>query len=258
MKRAFYFCLVVLLLAVAGRSQQSSTSTKPAQKNDPGTGKPAANPKKKLLEADLQGFELSDDKNVHTTVGGTRGVENALSLATLLAPKVAKLYGSSALFQWSTKNPGDGYIFTIVDEDEARVVREQLKDQSYRLADGLSKLKAGETYQWKVQVLPQTVPGVGSDFMMVSDQERQQIDKDLAAVSTGDPYEAGFKRARVFVEHHLWFDAIGAYSELIEKYPSRAELYEDRGAIYSSMAVTRELGEKDRAKAAALQSGGAH
>lgn len=252
MKRALYFCLAALLLAVAGRSQQSSTPAKPAQKNDSATGKPAANPKKKLLDADLQGFELSDDKNVHTTVGGTRGVENALSLATLLAPKVAKLYGSSALFQWSTKSPGDGYIFTIVDEDEARVVREQLKDQSYKLADGLSKLKPGETYQWKVQVLPQTVPGVGSDFMMVSDEERQQVDKDLAAIPAGDPYEAGFRRARVFVAHHLWFDAIGAYTELIEKYPNRAELYEDRGAIYSSIEATRKLGEADRAKAASL------
>jgi Domain of Unknown Function (DUF928) len=252
MKRAFYFCLLAFLVAGAGGAQQSSTPTKPAG------SKPGTNPKKKLLDADLQGFELSDDKNVHTTVGGTRGVENALSLATPLAPKVAKLYGPSALFQWSTKSQGDGYIFTIVDEDEARVVREQLKDQNYKLADGMSKLKPGETYQWKVQVLPQTVPGVGSDFMVVSDQERQQIEKDLAAIPTGDAYESGFARARVFVAHHLWFDSIGAYTELIEKFPDRAQLYEDRGAIYSTIDATRKLGEADRAKAVALQSGSAH
>ena len=246
---------LVLVLATSAWSQQPSASTgKPGQKSDSTSGKSATNPKKKLLDADLQGFELSDDKSANLRTGGgqTRGVENALSLATLLAPKVARLYGASALFQWSTKSPGDGYIFTIVDEDEARVVREQLKDQSYKLAAGLDKLKPGETYQWKVQVLPQTVPGVGSDFMVVSDEERQQIDKQLAALSAADPYDNGFRRARVFVAHHLWFDAIGAYTELIEKYPSRAELYEDRGAIYSSIEATRKLGEADRAKAANL------
>lgn len=250
MKRAFYFCLVVFLLARAGSSQQSSTPAKPT------APKPGANPKKKLLDADLQGFELSDDKNVHTTVGGTRGP--AAPLATLLAPKMAKLYGPSALFQWSTTSHNEGYIFAIVDDDEARVVREQVKDPSYELPAGLDKLKPGETYQWRVQVLPHTAPGEGLDFMVVSAEERQQIEKELAAIPAGDAYEAGFARARLFVAHHLWFDSIGAYTELIEKFPNRAELYEDRGAIYSSVDVTRELGEKDRAMAAKLQSGGGH
>lgn len=252
MKCVFGFFLVALLLAVAGRSQQPSSPAKPAQKNDPSTGKPGANPKKKLLEADLQGFELSDDKsfNMHTGGGQTRGP--AAPLAALLAPRMAKLYGPSALFQWSTTSHNDGYIFTIFDEDEARIVREQLKDPSYKLPPGLDKLKPGENYQWRVQVLPQTIPAEGLDFMVVNAEERQQIEKELAAIPTSDPYDAGFARARVFVAHHLWFDAVGAYTELIEKYPKRAELYEDRGAIYSSVEATRKLGEADRAKAASL------
>jgi Domain of Unknown Function (DUF928) len=252
MKRALYFCLMALLLAWVGRAQQSATPAKPA------ASKPGANPKKKLLDADLQGFELSDDKNVHTTVGGTRGEH---PLAKLLAPRVARIYGPSALFQWSVENPNngkEGYVFTVVDEDEARIVREQVTAPSYKLPAGFSKLRPGESYYWRVQVLPYTMLGEGQDFMMVSAEEGKQIEKELAGIPAGDPYETGFARARIFVAHHLWFDSIGAYTELIEKFPDRAQLYEDRGAIYSSIEATRELAEKDRAKAAALQSGSAH
>ena len=253
MKSSLCISTLVLVLAASAWSQQPSTSTgKPGQKSDSTSGKSATNPKKKLLDADLQGFELSDDKsaNLHTGGGQTRG--GGAPLATLLAPKMAKLYGPSALFQWRTTGSNEGYILTIFDEDEARVVREQVKDPSYKLSSGLDKLKPGENYQWRVQVLPQTIPAEGLDFTVVSAEERQQIEKDLAVISAADPYEAGFRRARVFVDHHLWFDAIGAYTELIEKYPNRAELYEDRGSIYSSIEATRKLGEADRAKAANL------
>lgn len=241
MKRIFSLCVLILLFAVPGGSQQSS----------PSTTKPAANPKKKLLDSDLQGFDLSDDKsgNVHTQVGGTRGASPPV---TYLAPKSAKLYGTSALFQWEPKIPSEGFILTIVDEDETRIARQPLKDPSYKLSAEISKLQPGETYTWRVQVLPQTVAVEGADFTVVTAAERQKIEKELAAIPAGDSYESGFARARVFVAHHLWFDAIGAYTDLIEKYPARAQLYEDRGAIYSTLEATRKLGEADKAKAATL------
>jgi hypothetical protein len=243
MKRAFYFSVLwMFLLGSACQAQQP-----PAQSN-----KPAANPKKKLLDSDLEGFDTSGDKsgNVKTTVGGTRGVEDPS--ATLLAPKSAKLYGPSAVFQWETKGRSEGSVILIVDEDETRIVKEQVKDPSYKLSAALSKFQPGQDYYWKIQVLPRTIPGEPSKFTMVSAEERKQIEKELAAVHAGDPYDAGFARARVFVAHHLWFDAIGAYSDLIEKFPDRAQLYEDRGSIYSTMEVTRKLGEADKAKAASL------
>lgn len=253
MNRLCFFCVLLFLLAAPCRAQQPAT--KPGQKPD--AAAPPAKPKKKLLDADLQGFDLSGGKSpgVNTTVGGTRGGNPPV---TYLAPKAAKLYGPSALFQWESKIPSQGFILTIVDEDETRIAREQLKDPSYKLSSEISKLQPGETYTWRVQVLPQTVAVEGSDFTVVTADERQEIEKEIAAIPTGDPYETGFARARVFVAHHLWFDAIGAYTDLIEKFPDRAQLYEDRGAIYSMIEATRKLGETDRAKAAALESGSAH
>src|SRR5271163_372672 len=192
MKRTFCFSILLVLFAATCQAQQP-----PAQ-----GAKPAVNTKKKLLDSDLQGFDLSDDKsgNVHTQVGGTRGGGNPP--VTYLAPKSAKLYGPSALFQWESKIPSQGFILTIVDEDETRMARAQLKDPSYKLSTEIGKLQPGETYTWRVQVLPQTVAVEGSDFTMVTADERQKIEKELAAVPAGDPYESGFARARIFVKHH--------------------------------------------------------
>jgi len=232
-----------------GQSQQSSA---PPAKAPAKTNQAPATAKRKLSDADLSGFDLSDDKaqKVSTTVGGTRGVD--IPSATLLAPKIAKLYGASALFQWAPIGPTDGYIFTIVDDDETQLVRQQSKDPSFELS-GLGKLKPGETYTWRVQALPRTVPGEGLKIMVVSAAERQKIEKGLAAIPASDPYETGLARARVFVEHKLWFDAIGAYTDLIEKFPERAQPYEDRGAIYAKIDVTHKRGEADLAKAANLK-----
>jgi hypothetical protein len=245
MKRLSVLCALFVLVVVPGSSQQP-----PASKSGSST---AGKPKPKLTDADLSGFDLSDDKSkkVTTNSGGTRGGVEIPS-ATLLAPKTAKLYGSSALFQWAPLGPTDGYIFTIVDDDETQVVRQQSKDPNYKLSS-LGKLKPGEVYHWKVQALPRTVPGEPLDIKVVSVVERQKIDKELAAIPGGDPYETGLARARVFVQHKLWFDAIGAYTDLIEKFPDRAQPYEDRGALYSKIDATHKRGEADLAKAATLK-----
>jgi hypothetical protein len=268
MKRLSWLSAMVLLLAAIGPAQESSSppskspagtkldenglvvlqsddKTKKVQTSSGGT-------RKKLSDADLSGFDLSDDKSkkVITNSGATRGTE--IPSAILLAPRIGKLYGASALFQWAPIGPTDGYIFTIVDDDETRLVRQESKDPVYKLS-GLGKLKAGEVYHWKVQALPRTVPGEPLDFKVVSAIERLKIDKELAAIPAGDPYDAGLARARVFVQHKLWFDAIGAYTDLIEKFPDRAQPYEDRGALYSKIDVTHKRGEGDLAKAATLK-----
>lgn len=247
MKRLLFFCALLLLAVVPCSSQQPAASKSGSNANS------AAKPKAKLTDADLSGFDLSDDKSrkVISSSGGTRGVD--IPSATLLAPKIARLYGASALFQWAPIGPTDGYIFTIVDDDETQLVRQQSKDPSFELSGGLGKLKPGESYTWRVQALPRNVPGEGLKVVVVSAAERRQIDKELAAIPGGDPYDTGLARARVFVKYHLWFDAIGGYTDLIEKFPDRAQPYEDRGAIYAKIDVTHKRGEADLAKAANLK-----
>ncbi len=240
---------MLLAAASAVHSQQSPASQ---------GGKPSANvpadstvkPKKKL-DADLSGFDLTDEKSkkMSTMFGGSRGA--AFPSATLYAPKRAKLYGSAALFQWASEGRNDGYVLLITDEDETQIVKQAVKDPSYRLPP-IVKFEPGQTYYWRVQVLPATVGGDPQEIQVVSAAERTEIDRAIAGAPAGDPYQAGLARANIYTAHGLWFDAVGTYSDLIAKYPDRAEPYDKRGRIYSLIDATSKLSAADAAKAASL------
>jgi hypothetical protein len=240
MKRFIFAAAVVVFLAASAPAQSTAQA-----------GGSKATTKKKLDDSDLKGFDVSDPKSVGHTAGGLTRGDIKIPSAKLLAPATAKLYGADALFQWAPIGPTDGYMFFIVDDDETQLVRQKLSETSFKLTS-LGKLKPGETYGWKIQTLPSSVPGEAQRIVVVGGAERQKIAAELAA-KPGDSYDAAFARARVFVAHKLWFDAIGAYTDLIEKFPDRAQPYEDRGAIYSQVEATKKRGEADLAKAATLK-----
>ncbi len=227
-------------------------AARPQQAQDPKADASGAKPKRKL-DADLSGFDVSDksDKKVSTVLGGSRGA--AVPSATLLAPKRAKLYGSSALFPWTFAGHNEGYVIIVTDEDETQLVHQQVKEAHYILDAARTKLEPGQVYYWRIQVLPNTLASEPLEFVTVSAEERQAIDKDLAAVPSGDAYDSALGRARVFANHRLWFDALGAYADLIAKFPNRAEPYQDRSAIYAQVAATKLLSDADIATAAKLK-----
>jgi hypothetical protein len=244
--------LLLTSVALVGNAQQA---TPPAQGSKPAanaSNDSTAKPAKKHADADLSGFDLSDEKakKMSTMFGGSRGA--SFPSATLYAPKLAKFYGGAALFQWDSEGKNDGYVLLITDEDETQIVKQPVKDTHYELPAGQSKLRAGEIYYWRVQVLPATTAGDPLGIKVVSAAERQAIDKALAAAHGADAYQTGLARANVFTDHRVWFDAIGAYTELIAKYPDRAELYEQRGRIYAQVDATTKLADADVARATAL------
>ena len=57
---------------------------------------------------------------------------------------------------------------------------------------------------------------------------------------------------QVFTDQRLWYDAIGAYTELIAHSPDRAEAYEKRGMIYAQIAATQPLADADFSRADGL------
>jgi hypothetical protein len=244
--------LLFTLVAPAGHAQQSAPAQGGTKPSTSGSNDSTAKPAKKHLNADLSGFDLSDDKSkkVSTMFGGSRGA--SFPSATLYAPQLAKFYGGAALFQWTSEGKNDGYVLLITDEDETQIVKQPVKESRYLLPAEQNKLQPGGTYYWRVQVLPSVTAGDSLGIKVVSKTERLAIDKALAAAHGTDAYQTGLARARVFTDHRLWFDAIGAYTELIEKYPDRAEAYEQRGKIYAQVDATGKLAEADAARAAAL------
>jgi Domain of Unknown Function (DUF928) len=248
---SFLLCGLVLAgFAPVGQGQAAASQGSNSGGN--AAADSSAKPPKKKLTADLSGFDLPDDKSkkMSTMFGGSRGA--SFPSATLYAPKLAKFYGGAALFQWTADGKNDGYVLLITDEDETQIVKQPVKDAHYKWTAEQNKLKAGETYYWRVQVLPSATAGDSLGIKVVSAIERQAIDKALAGVQGADAYKTGLARAKIFTDHRLWFDAIGAYTELIEKYPTRADLFEQRGKIYAQVDATSKLAEADSVRAADL------
>ena len=180
-------------------------------------------------------------------LGGSRTA--AIPSAILLAPKRAKFYGATATFDWSFSGHNEGYVLIITDEDETQLVHQQLRETHYRLDSPATKFQPGQTYYWRVQVLPNPLASEPLEFEVVSAEESQTIAKAVAAIPTTDPYRSALARAQILTDHRLWFDALGAYDDLIAKFPDHSELYDQRGAIYAQIPATKSLSEADFARA---------
>lgn len=246
-----------LLAANLAIGQAPPPSPQPPPKPPQPTAKdaPKAPPRKRLV-ADLSGFELSDPNQTRkqrAMLGATRGGPSRLPL--LLAPDLAKFYGSSALFTWLYPGRTEGFEIVLRDDEDNELVRQQVSTAEFRLKD--ARLQPGKTYYWSVRSFPPLVESSFSQaagFVVVADAERQQIEKELAPISQTDAYQAGTARARVLVNHRLWYDAIGAYGDLIKQFPARAELYEERGTVYAQIEVTKAQADADFARADELQA----
>ena len=251
------FLTSVLLTANLAIGQGQPPSPPPPPKPPESTEKDAAKtPPKKRLVADLSGFEMSDPNRTRkqrAMLGATRGGPSRLPL--LLAPDLAKFYGSSPLLAWLYPGRTEGFEIVLRDDDDNEILRQQVSTAEFRLKD--ARLQPGKTYYWSVRSFPPLVESRFSQaagFVVVLDSERQQIEKELAAIAPADSYPAGTARARVLVNHRLWYDAIGAYSDLIKQFPDRAELYEERGTVYAQIEVTKAQADADFAHADELQT----
>jgi hypothetical protein len=249
MRNFLFVCALTLLVNSSSRAQQQP---KPDPKSS--TPDPTAKSKRKSLDADLAGFDISDpksDKKVTTMLGGSRTA--AIPSAILLAPRRAKFLGQSATFDWSFAGHNEGYVLIITDEDETQLLHQQLKETHYRLDPAATKFQPGQIYYWRVQVLPNPLASEPLEFEVISAEEQQAIAKAIAAIPPTDPYQSALAKAQILTDHRLWFDALGAYDDLIAKYPDHIALYDQRGAIYAQIPITKPLAEADFSRAATPQ-----
>jgi uncharacterized protein DUF928 len=251
------FLTAGLLAANLAVGQAPSPSPQPPPKPPQPTAKDAPKtPPKKRLVADLSGFEMSDPsrtKKQRAILGATRGGASRPPIP--LAPYLAKFYGSAPLFAWLYPGRTEGFEIVLRDDDDNVILSQQVSAAEFRLKD--AHFQPEKTYYWSVRPFPSLLASAYSQaagFVVVADSERQQIKKELAAFSPAYTYQATIARARVLVNHRLWYDAIGAYSDLIEQFPERAELYEERGTVYAQIEATKAQADADFARADELQA----
>jgi hypothetical protein len=205
----------------------------------------------KRVRANRQGFDL-DPKSAGQAGpqmgAGSRGGER--STMVLYAPNLGLTYSLQPLFQWKPEGSGK-LTFQLFDADDNEVFESDVTGQSsFPYPQEAPALKPGETYRWTVQskAIGMSEPPPSAHVRVVSGEERQKLEQQLSKIA-GQGKEHGEQRAQLFADNRLWYDAVGAYTQLIAENPTDAKLYQERAAIYSSLPQTKELAAQDMAKA---------
>jgi uncharacterized protein DUF928 len=235
-----------LALGVAG--QQTTPQSAPPKP-------PEAKPPVKRVRADLAGFELAPGASKPSTQvgGGTRQLAEGDPVP--LAPVVGRCYTATPVFAWSHASQARTFEFRLLDEAGAIVHRATVTGRQFGYPADAPPLQPGATYRWTVQ--PESTmlggPSAKATVLRLPAAELDAVSQQLAHPAAGG--EAGEWRAQVFTDRRLWYDAVAAWSELIQRLPARADLREKRGQIYDQLPATEHLADEDFAAAERLRAG---
>jgi len=254
---------LILFLPGTSRAQQPPPSSATAPTSNQEQPKPAAagdsgataKTTRTRVVTSLAGFDLTDTKKLAgqpMVVGATRGEHPLVPLA----PHLGKLYGSLPAFAWSYDDTAAKFTFVISDESNTDIFRTEVSGTQFRYPANAPALQDGKIYFWSVSTPTSLVSSAASypaGIQVVTAAERQEIDKKLAEIP-GNRFAAGVARARVFTDARLWYDAIDAYNDLIERFPNRADFYESRGTIYAQLTSTQSLADDDLSRAERMRA----
>jgi len=244
--------LLVAVLVIGGAwtlSQPSTVAHANGQASSPaGAGPAETRPKK--VRTNTQGFDLDPKGGSQGGVSmgaGSRGGEP--STIVLYAPNLGLTYTLRPLFEWAGQS--GNMTFRLYGPDDNEVYEADVTGRgSFLYPQAAPPLKPGDTYRWTIQTraLGLTGPPPSAKFKVISGAQRQQLDQALKQVS-GDDKAQQLRRAELFADRQIWYDAVTAYSRLIADYPGDAKLYQDRAKVYEALPQTKELAAHDMAKA---------
>jgi Domain of Unknown Function (DUF928) len=225
---------------------QSNTQTPPpAQSSGQANGQ--AHPRR--VVAKLDGFDLAPEAASPNQIGGaSRGGAPSQKLVAN-APRKGRIFTLRPSFSWQGAS-ATAYKFHIQDVTGQFVWERQVTGTSLDYPSDAPPLEAGKTYIWRVYPDSPMIGGATPQAMIVvlSEQERAQIETAQNDIS-GTGLDADMARAHLYFDRRLWYDAVMAYSDLIEKHPGEAKLYLMRGSLYAQLPATEPLADKDFARA---------
>lgn len=237
---------VAAALVLGGWPQQQAPPPKP----------PEPRPAAKRVRVDLSGFELAPQPPAQSSTqlgGGTRSLAGGDPAP--LAPNVGRTFSATPLFAWRHSSQAQKFEFRLFDQAGAVVHRAAVTGREFTYPSDAPPLQPGVAYQWSVQPQSTMLGGASTKatVMRLSEADLAAVSAQLAHLPAGVT-EAEW-RAQVFTERRLWYDAIAAWSALIERFPNRADLHEKRGQIYDQIPVTQDLADEDFAAAQRLRAG---
>lgn len=237
-------CLGAFALAAALAQTppaQQPPQEKPAEKKAP----------VKRVRVDLAGFELGQAPAPKSTQigGGTRSMGGD---TTLLAPAIGRCYTDKPELAWTHSAQVQNFEVRLYDQSGTLVHRLKASGR-HSVIPADHAIQPGGTLIWSAQ--PENAmlggPSAKSTIKRLTAAELAEVDQQLKSPGAADPLEW---RAQVFTDRRLWYDAIAAWSELVEKFPHRADLHEKRGQIYDQLPATQPLADEDFAAAEKIKS----
>jgi hypothetical protein len=243
----------MLVRAIALAAMANLAQNPPPQPNQeqPADRKPPV----KRVRVDLAGFELGQTappKSSTQIGGGTRSVGGDTKV---LAPVIGRCFTDRPVLAWTVAGQAQNFEVRLFDQAGTLVHRMRVSGRQVALPPD-HPIEPGGTLQWSAQ--PETAmfggPSAKATIKRLTAAEIDEIAKQLkgSGSNAGDPQEW---QAQVFTDRRLWYDAVAAWSDLIQRFPDRADLREKRGQIFDQLPVTQPLADEDFAAAEKLRAG---
>lgn len=174
--------------------------------------------------------------------GGTRGVAREVFVLSALAPNHTGLTVSDqpSLYWYISSVAPFPVELTVVDSQadkpllETRIAAPTRPGvQRIRLADYGIRLAPGAVYRWFVAVVPDPARR-SRDILAGGTIERVELQEELKGkITRAAKTEIPF----VYAEAGIWYDAMGAISELIETAPQDPALRKQRAALMAQVGL---------------------
>jgi hypothetical protein len=204
------------------------------------------NPQKPMrVRTKLDGFDIEpkSGKAQNQIGGASRGIGGL----TLYAPKMGKAYTLTPTFSWSADDDSTEYTFrlSVISAGQGPIFESKVTGGHFTYPADAPALVPGSTYVWQVTPSNDMLGGTASASILIVDgSERTAIEAALhgkPGMSAAD--------AKVYTEKRLWYDALAAYTSLINAEPTKSEYLKARAELYDQLPQTQALADMDMNKA---------
>lgn len=173
--------------------------------------------------------------------GSSRAIRNTVTLAALVPDHTALTIQAQPVLYWFLSNlPDRPIIFTLRDEGGNPVVDRRLRPpsrpgvQQIRLADLGVHLPPGKQYRWVVTLLTGAQPRMKDVFAGGT----IELEQPSPALSSSLLQADALERPSLYAADGLWYDALGAVSELIDAAPHDPTLRAERASLLRQVGLT--------------------
>ena len=130
--------------------------------------------------------------------------------------------------------------FELLASDGSKLYETTTTDDHLKYPADAPALTPGSSYMWTIRPENDILGGAPKPvtIMILGGADRDMIAKELGSAS-------GSAAAMVYVNHHLWYDAIDSYTTVLAEKPDDQNALSMRAQIYGGVLATKTLADAD-------------